>query len=430
MSTSSDQIEPVRLGIAGLGGYAGAIRTVVTEHGPRSHPQIKLAAACDPDRATHTSLIADLRDAGVSVYDDFHTMLEHDGLDAVWLPVPIELHRPFAEAALAAGKAVMVEKPVAATVDDLLAMQAAERKAGLPVAVGFQDVYDATTLPAKQALLDGRIGTVQSASVWCCWPRDTVYFSRNSWAGRVRRPARRGSDGGAPGPWILDSPINNAMAHFVNITLFLLGPDLASGAQLTALRGELYRAADIENYDTVSARATLDRGIDFSILMTHACAQQHQPVIRIVGDQGVLVHTVDDVQITSNGTTETLQRDGSMRARMVERFAKAVRGVEDGDTAIATLETSLAHARLVSALSQHFPVVAVPNADVRRVESRSGGAIAAIPGIEEAFDQAGPAGQMLHETGRFGFTSPSETVDLTDYNAFEGVHPGTLPQGV
>ena len=66
----------------------------------------------------------ELKALGVQTARTFEQLLELD-IDAVWLPLPIDLHRPFTETALAAGKAVMCEKPAAGSVDDVDAMIAA-----------------------------------------------------------------------------------------------------------------------------------------------------------------------------------------------------------------------------------------------------------------------------------------------------------------
>ena len=115
------------------------------------------------------------------------------------------------EQALAAGKFVLCEKPVAGAIDDLLAMQAAEKRAGRPsVLIGYQDMYDPAAWQAKKLLLDGLIGKLHRASLVGCWPRSDKYFNRSAWPGKIR----------IGNTWVLDSPANNALAHYVNLSLF------------------------------------------------------------------------------------------------------------------------------------------------------------------------------------------------------------------
>lgn len=403
--------EPVKIGVAGLGGYAKTIADLLLKEGPTTRPGANFAAACDPDLGAHSKQAQALREHGVTLYDSYDQLLQHPGLEAVWLPVPIDLHLRFAEQALAAGLAVMLEKPVAGTIDEVDRLIAARDAAGRPVLVGFQDIYDETTLPLKRRLLAGELGRVQSATVHGCWPRDTAYFGRASWAGALKRGDT----------WVLDSPVNNAMAHFVNIVLFLLGNDEASSATPTRLAVELYRAADIENYDTASIRVTLDRHdpVDFLILLTHATAVQHHPIIHIHTDRGGIRRTVSEFDVTLDGQTQNTVRRGQMRRHMLEAFAQTVRGQTPGNHSVATLEVARAHTLLVNAVSQATPVVPVP-AEVIRPFPTEAGTIQSIPGLEAAFAHCAAQGQMLHESGLLPFTTPAATLDLESYHHFAG----------
>ncbi len=201
---------PVPIGLTGLGGYAGNIcRLLTAQDSP-----FRLAAVCEPDLAAHADLVDELRGRGVSVSASWEQLLAQP-IEAVWLPLPIPLHRPYTEQALAAGKAVMCEKPAAGCVQDLDAMRQAQDRAGLPVALGFQDIYEPSTHALKLALLAGEIGTVRSATLTACWPRDSRYYARSAWAGRQKQD----------GVWVMDSPASNALAHFVNLALFLMGEE-------------------------------------------------------------------------------------------------------------------------------------------------------------------------------------------------------------
>jgi len=83
----------------------------------------------------------------------------------------------------------------------------------------------------KRDLLDGRYGRPLRLATLCAWPRDRAYYRRNSWAGRLRD--------GDSGAWVLDSPANNAMAHFLHNALFLLGPAMTHSALPAAVTAEL-----------------------------------------------------------------------------------------------------------------------------------------------------------------------------------------------
>lgn len=403
--------DAVKVGVAGLGGYARTIATLILENGETTQPQAEFAAVCDPDLAAHAEQADLLREQGVTLYDSYEAMLKHPGLDAVWLPVPIDLHVPFAEQALAAGLGVMLEKPVAGTVDEIDRLISARDAAGRPLLVGFQDVYDSVTLPLKRQLLSGELGKVQSATVHGCWPRDTGYFGRAAWAGAMKRGDT----------WVLDSPANNAMAHFINIVLFLLGNDEASSATSTRIAAELYRAADIPNYDTASIRVGLDRPdpIDFLILLTHATSTTRHPIIEIKTERGGIRWTVDETAVTLDGQTLTTPRNGQMRRRMLEAFVGTIRGDTLADRSVATLEVARCHTLIINAASQAAAITPIPASAIKPFEVETG-TIQTVPGLEAIFDQCAADGQMLHESGRLPFTVPAGTLDLSDYVHFAG----------
>src|SRR5687768_16608647 len=177
---------PVRFGLTGLGGYAAYVADRMLDDAESDAPAAKLVAVSDPDLSRFPRRVAELRARGVVVLEDFQQLLARP-VDAVWLPLPIDLHLPFTEASLAAGKAVICEKPAAGCVEDVDAMIAARDRAGLPVAIGFQDVYQPSVAALKKRIVAGEFGKPTGASVIGCWPRSAHYFTRNDWAGRCHR---------------------------------------------------------------------------------------------------------------------------------------------------------------------------------------------------------------------------------------------------
>ena len=396
--------KPVRFGVAGLGGYAAQIRGVV-----QRETSVGLAAVCEPDQAAHADTIAELRAAGVAVHETFEALLDED-IEAVWLPVPIDLHEPFTVQALEAGKAVMCEKPAAGTVDELDAMIAARDRAKLPAAVGFQDVYCPTTMPMKRRLLDGEIGRIHSAVVWSTSPRTDQYYARADWAGAFQRRGR----------WVLDSPAQNGLAHYMNIALFLMGDAPDRSAQPVAVEAELYRAHDIENYDTCALRLTLEAGATLTVLFTHACKTLNLPVVTLHGERGKVVRTIKDVTIESAGRSERMNRPQDPRAEMTRLFARHVRRQAGADDVLASFEVARAHLLAINGSQQAAPVRAVPREQVMIEPYQDAGRSFAIRGIEDAFATCAAGGKLLHEAGLFDWTQPAESLDLRGYNHFAG----------
>lgn len=402
---------PVVFGSAGLGGYAGSICNLLERAAGDAafSPPVRLAAVCEPDHVTHAARIAELRAKGVRVHQHIDGLLAEREVEAVWLPLPIDLHRPFTEKALAAGKAVMCEKPAAGAIDDLFAMIAARDRAKLPAAIGYQDVYDPTTLPLKRRILRGDLGRVTHATVRACWPRNQTYYNRANWAGRFKRN----------GAWVMDSPPNNALAHYLNIPLFLLGPDETSSAIPVAVEAELYRVNPIENFDTVSMRLTLPGGVTLLVLFTHACQVTHHPVVTIHGARGTAVRTNSDITLTIDGKTDAVKRPADTQAHMLSRFAKFVRGTPDDGAAVATFEVASAQLIAVNGASEATPIhqVGAPHTVTTVLADAP---LQAIVGIEDAFLACAAENRMLHESKRVAWSRPAGSRNLVGYRHFAG----------
>jgi predicted dehydrogenase len=392
-----------------MGGYAGSITDLVLRVAAKAPDVVRLDAVCDPSPALFPDKLARLGGLGVSVSDSFDKLLATD-VEAVWLPVPIDLHRPFAEKAFAAGKAVMCEKPPAGSVQDLDAMDAAATSAGKALLFGFQDMYDPATLDLKRQLLQGLIGTIDRASVMACWPRDRKYYERNTWAGKLKRN----------GVWVMDSPVMNALAHPVNQTLYLLGATEPASAGVRHVRAELYRANPIENFDTCAIGATLDRDIRLTVALTHACTENFGPIVSIHGSRGWIEMSFGEVSIHVDGkTTKSPRNYADKLEQMVHTLSDVMRG-RTRKTAAATAEVARPHLVLVNAASACVAVTTVGGADVKIVQNAETQTLTTIPGIESLVRAAAEWGQLFHESGQARWTQPAGSIDTTTYRHFDG----------
>lgn len=147
MSDSQD----LRIGIVG----AGAI--VKLSHLPAiaKTPGVRAAAIADPD-AERCELLA--KEHGAVAYTDYARMLDEAELDAVLVALPNHLHRDVIERATARGLHVFTEKPVAHTLEDALAIEAACDAAGVVTLVGFNQRFRGPVQLAKKGIAAGVVG--------------------------------------------------------------------------------------------------------------------------------------------------------------------------------------------------------------------------------------------------------------------------------
>ena len=272
----------IRIGLVGVSGYGRWHLKMIDEQVRRG--RACLVAATVPNQEQELEACSRLEATGVRLYRDHLEMFAalQGQADLVMLPTGIHWHTPMTLAALDAGLHVLVEKPLAASLDEIDRIDAARRAAGRLVAVGFQELYSAATHDVKRKILEGEIGALRQVNVVGQWPRPLSYYARNEWAGR-----RRVGDA-----WVLDSPVSNAFAHFILLALFWAGEQLDQPAQIVTLDAEMYRAQPIETFDTVSLVARTAGGVSITFNASHSGEINLPPEIRVVGEEGEIRWTL------------------------------------------------------------------------------------------------------------------------------------------
>jgi predicted dehydrogenase len=97
----------------------------------------------------------------VPVYTDIDEFLAIPGLDAVTIATPDHLHAAPAIAVAKAGKHLLVEKPLATTVEDARAIVDAAKEAGVMLMVDFHNRVNPPFVEARAAVSEGRVGDVK-----------------------------------------------------------------------------------------------------------------------------------------------------------------------------------------------------------------------------------------------------------------------------
>jgi predicted dehydrogenase len=111
-------------GIAATGGIARTVGAAIA-----AEPGMRVAAVGSRSLARAQALAATLE--AESAYGSYEQLCADPGVDAIYVATPHAQHLQVAELAIAAGKAVLCEKPLAATVDDAEKMVRLAREAGV-----------------------------------------------------------------------------------------------------------------------------------------------------------------------------------------------------------------------------------------------------------------------------------------------------------
>ncbi len=148
-------MKKVGFGVIGTGIVGGAWHAHVYHH----LPQAELVAVCDLNEQ-RAGEIAERYDVP-QVYTDYRNLLARADIAAVSIATPDFAHREIAVAAAKAGKHILVEKPLATTVEDAEAILQAVEEAGVTLMVDFHNRVNPAFVTAKQSVAAGELGEIQ-----------------------------------------------------------------------------------------------------------------------------------------------------------------------------------------------------------------------------------------------------------------------------
>ena len=188
-------------------------------------------------------------------------------------------HAALAITALAAGKHVLVEKPIAVEVAEADRMVTAAEAAGRVLAVAFQQRTRTEVREARRLLDAGAIGLLQRADVLATWPRRRSYFELAPWRGTWR-----GEGGGV---------LINQGQHDLDLLYHLAGPPVRVSAWT---RHQLH---SIETEDTVQAMVEWAGGATGSIHISTAEVDQPQR-LELLGTAGSLTLRPGELRVTTS----------------------------------------------------------------------------------------------------------------------------------
>jgi len=144
--------KPVKVGIVGLGRWAR-----VLTRASRASDKLEIALGFSRSQDNRQAFS---RELGVPTASDLKTMLADPGIEGVILTVPNEQHLPLAREVAMAKKHVYTEKPIAATLEDGLQIEALESRYGVTVTVGHSARLMAGIRKIREATDAGELGRV------------------------------------------------------------------------------------------------------------------------------------------------------------------------------------------------------------------------------------------------------------------------------
>jgi phthalate 4,5-cis-dihydrodiol dehydrogenase len=143
----------LRLGVAGLGrAFTLMLPTFAAD------ARLRLVAAADPRREATARFAAEF---GARIYETSDQLCGDPDVDVVYVATPHQHHAEHVAMAAACGKHVLVEKPMAVTLDECRSMIDAVERAGVQMVIGHSHSFDPPILRAREIIASGAVGAVR-----------------------------------------------------------------------------------------------------------------------------------------------------------------------------------------------------------------------------------------------------------------------------
>jgi len=353
--------ERTSIALVGIGGYGNGFVAALLDAPNQS--EFRFAGGIDPN-PNNCRRLKDLQAKNIPIYSTMEAFFAADRADLIVLSTPLHLHAAHTCFALSKGSNVICEKPLCVTLDQAKQMIDARDATRKHVAIGYQWSFSKAIQQLKADVMSGALGAPKRLKSLVLWPRDEAYYARNRWAGHK-------SDGN--GQLILDSPVNNACAHYLHNMLYILGSEVDRSAQPATVKAELYRAHPIENYDTAALRCMTTLGAELLFIVSHATSNQYGPVFSYEFENA----TVDFVDqpgatITANFKDGTTRNYGSPAEARDRKIWLTINAIQSGRPPVCGIEASLPHTQCVNAAQKSAPEIVAFPADAIQVSGEVG----------------------------------------------------------
>ncbi len=193
----------IGVGIAGAGHFAAHHLRAMA-----AFSDIRLVSSAAGDLGSAESFA---RPHGGSAVADWRALLDHSAIDVILVTTPHHLHAPIAIAAARAGKHVYVEKPLAPSLADCIAMHRAAEQSGVHLLPGHLMRFALPITAAAEHLATGALGR----------PRVGRSGTRKRWMESNRRPWHLTREAG--GGMLLTAGI-----HALDRLMLLMGSDVSA----------------------------------------------------------------------------------------------------------------------------------------------------------------------------------------------------------
>jgi predicted dehydrogenase len=369
--------EEISVALVGMGGY-GEVYLKELLHRGKDHG-LRFVAAVDP-MPENSRQIDDVRKQGVPIFPSLAAFQKVAKADLTVLATPPQFHSEQVVSALEQGSHVLCEKPAAASPDQIRQMIEARDRAKKLVAIGYQWSFSPAIHRLKQDISKGALGRAKRLKTYAFWPRDEKYYNRNDWAGKQKD---------AQGRLVLDSPVNNACAHYLHNMFYILGDRIDRSAAPDSVVAELYRATNIENYDTAVIRCRTLGDVEILFIATHVTQIHSGPILNYEFENATIRQGGEDGDAFNAQMADgsTVSYGAPIESNSAEKLLDVCRSIRTGKPVACGLEAAASQTACMFAAQQSMPVITEFPKDLISVEGEIGARKTYVRGLEASLNQ-------------------------------------------
>ncbi len=256
----------IRLGILGCGIIAGEAHVPALQ---RLNDRFEVTALCNRSRPKAEGIARTLGLGEEAIWSDWRELLARAPVEAVLVCLPIELNCPVSEAAAAAGKHVLCEKPMGQSLEEVGRAVRFSERYGVSYMVAEDCHYEPVFVRAAELVRQGAVGEL-TAIAWNAmrFMELSNKYARTAWRiGHVY-----------PGGYLLDGGVHN-----LHVLQMIAGRVRAVKAEISS------HEPGLGQVDTALALLRHEGGALTSLNLGWRAREQGEPVLRIYGTEATLL---------------------------------------------------------------------------------------------------------------------------------------------
>lgn len=170
--------------------------------------KLDIQAVCDVKEEKAAALLERFHLEGVKIYTDYHKMLDEVQPELVAIATESGYHPQIAIDCIHHGCNIIVEKPLALSMEDARRVIAARDEMGVVACINQQNRFNAPIQLLRKQIDEGKMGKLLHGTLQMHWMRDETYYDKPSWRGTYEM------DGGA---------LMNQCIHGIDLLRWMMG---------------------------------------------------------------------------------------------------------------------------------------------------------------------------------------------------------------